>query len=111
MKGLVGDMVSRDVRIGCTFVQVAQVDTPAIFQVEPLPDQIAEVSEETWDLEPELRSRSYADLYGNRCRRMTIPSGPVGDQLPGHRLGSGRHGRRLTLPLPSCRRVTCPTRC
>ena len=75
MKGLVGDMVSRDVRIGCTFVQVAQVDTPAIFQVEPLPDQIADVSEETWDLEPELRSRSYADLYGNRCRRITIPSG------------------------------------
>ena len=51
------------------------MDTPAIFQVEPLPDQVAEVSEESGSLEPELRSRSYADLYGNRCRRMTIPSG------------------------------------
>ena len=36
-------MSVRHVRIGCTFVQVAQIDTPTVFQVEPVLGQIAEI--------------------------------------------------------------------
>lgn len=68
-------MAVRRLRIGCTFVQVAQIDTPAIFQVEPVLGQTADISGEEWTFEPDRPTRSYADLYGNRCRRLTIPAG------------------------------------
>ena len=68
-------MSVRHVRIGCTFVQVAQIDTPTVFQVEPVLGQIADTTGEEWSFEPEIVSRSYADLYGNRCRRLNIPAG------------------------------------
>ena len=68
-------MSVRHVRIGCTFVQVAQIDTPTVFQVEPVLGQIADTTDEEWSFEPEIASRSYADLYGNRCRRLSIPAG------------------------------------
>jgi transglutaminase-like putative cysteine protease len=68
-------MTVRHVRVGCKFTQVAQVETPAIFQVEPIVGEIAEVSDEEWSVEPERPSRTYTDLYGNRCRRLSIPAG------------------------------------
>ena len=67
---------SRELRIGCQFVHSSAYDVPAIFQVEPAPDQPGvDVHDEVWSFEPEQATRVYADLYGNRCRRLTIPSG------------------------------------
>ena len=68
-------MTTLQVSIGCTFVQSAQLATPAIFQVEPVTDQPAEITGEAWTFEPEMASRPYTDLYGNRCRRLMIPAG------------------------------------
>ena len=67
--------VSRRLTVGCDFVHRSSFDVPAVFQVEPVADQLAEVVEAAWSMEPETPSRTYADLYGNPCRRLTIPAG------------------------------------
>ena len=67
---------TREVRIGCEFVHSSAYDVPAVFQVEPAPGQDAiTVHDESWTMQPEQASRTYADLYDNVCRRLTIPAG------------------------------------
>ena len=70
-----GDPGTREVRIGCEFVHSSAYDVPAVFQVEPFGDQGVVVHDESWTSLPEQATRTYADLYGNLCRRLTIPSG------------------------------------
>ena len=55
----------RRVRAGCEFVYVAAVDTPAVFQVEPLDAAPVSIVRPEWSTEPDARIRRYADLYGN----------------------------------------------
>ena len=66
---------TRTVQIGCEFVHQSQFDVEAVFQVEPVADQSAEVVDAAWTLEPANGNRTYSDLYGNPCRRLTIPGG------------------------------------
>lgn len=61
--------------IGCTFVHSSSSDVPAVFQVEPVDDQPVKIRDESWTIEPEQKTRSYRDLYGNRCRRLIVPAG------------------------------------
>lgn len=68
-------MASRRVRVGCEFVHVAEVNTPAVLQVTPRPDQPVAISEERWSSDPEQPRRAYTDLYGNPCVRLAIPAG------------------------------------
>lgn len=63
------------VRVGCSFVHVATIPTHAVLQVEPRPDLGATVVEETWNNDPPAMGSTYLDLYGNLCRRLTIPDG------------------------------------
>ena len=63
------------VSIGCDFVHQSRFNVSTVFQVEPLRDQPAELVEENWTMDPPGQSRTYADLYGNPCRRLTIPAG------------------------------------
>ena len=66
---------TRTVSIGATFVYSSWSSVPAVFQIEPVDDQPVEIRDERWDFEPVQQTRSYRDLYGNRCRRMRVPSG------------------------------------
>ncbi|HET9647873.1 MAG TPA: transglutaminase family protein [Microlunatus sp.] len=66
---------TRTVSIGCTFVHSSWSSVPAVFQVEPIHDQQVEIRDETWSFDPPQETRAYRDLYGNRCRRLTVPSG------------------------------------
>ncbi len=68
-------MTTRTLRIGCEFVHQSAFDVPSVFQVEPIVDQQAEVVESRWSLDPDGGSTTYSDLYGNLCRRLTIPAG------------------------------------
>ncbi len=68
-------MTSRQVVLGCEFVYTASRDTPAIFQVQPLADQRVELGDERWTFEPDRPARTYRDLYGNPCLRVTLPAG------------------------------------
>jgi transglutaminase-like putative cysteine protease len=67
--------VTRRVIVGCDFVHESEIDIPAVFQVEPLSDQKVDVIDERWSLEPDVPTHLYTDLYGNPCRRLTLPAG------------------------------------
>lgn len=68
-------VTARRVNVGCEFRYSAQVDTPAVFQVQPLAlDPIVVVSGVT-SLEPSGPLHDYVDLYGNPCQRLVIPAG------------------------------------
>lgn len=66
---------TRTLRIGCRFTHSSQFAVPAIFQVEPLADQKVEVSDARWSFDPDVATTTYADLYGNPCRRLTVSAG------------------------------------
>ena len=68
-------MAVRRVHVGCEFVHRAAVDTPAVVQVTPAPDQPVTVSDSRWSLDPDREARSYTDLYGNPCLRLVVPRG------------------------------------
>ena len=62
-------------RVGSEFVYWSQGETPAILQVEARQDSDAKILQERWEIEPHVDSHIYADVYGNRCRRLTLPPG------------------------------------
>jgi transglutaminase-like putative cysteine protease len=70
--GTVGPVL---VRVGCEFVQRADVPTHAVVQVEPRADGDFRVVDTTWDERTLATSRSYVDGLGNQCRRLTLPAG------------------------------------
>jgi len=63
------------VLVGCEFVHNSVVDTPAVFQVQPLSNQPVRLNGERWSTEPDRPTRHYTDIYGNPCLRVTIPAG------------------------------------
>jgi len=68
-------VVTRHISVGCDFVYLAEVDTPAVFLVTPLDGEKASVVNEKWSFEPGLAAHEYRDIYGNRCERMVLSSG------------------------------------
>ena len=65
-------MSARQVRIGCDFRYLAEVDTSTVFQVAPLTPA---VTDEEFRFTPHVTSHEYRDLYGNRCLRVVLPAG------------------------------------
>jgi transglutaminase-like putative cysteine protease len=61
--------------VGCEFTYDAEVATPAIFQVRPTESPAISRRSELLSSTPEMRLRSYADLYGNPCIRVVLPVG------------------------------------
>jgi len=62
--------------VGCEFVYTAAIATPTVFQIEPLDAAPVSVARQDWSIEPPVRIRRYADLYGNPCARVVLPAGP-----------------------------------
>jgi transglutaminase-like putative cysteine protease len=65
----------RRVRVGCEFVHLAAVDTPAVLQVEPLDAAPIQVVRRGWSAQPQFDLGHYTDLYGNPCARLILPAG------------------------------------
>ena len=65
----------RLVEVGCEFRYLAEVPTPAVFQVEPLGQAPVVVRSAATSIAPDTPVRRYLDLYGNPCRRLVIPAG------------------------------------
>jgi transglutaminase-like putative cysteine protease len=63
------------VRVGCEFAYRAGQPTPAVFLVRPEAEADHRVLEEHWSTTPDLEFSDYRDLYGNVCRRLTLPEG------------------------------------
>ena len=65
----------RRLTIGCDFTYVAEVPTPAVFQVQPRASARTSVVAESWSSTPPMDVRSYVDLFGNPCTRVVLPVG------------------------------------
>lgn len=61
------------VQVGCRFEYVAPERTPSLWQVRPRPDGEHRIVSVIW--EPPAPARSYLDVYGNECDRLTLPAG------------------------------------
>jgi transglutaminase-like putative cysteine protease len=68
-------MDTRQVRVGCEFRYRAEVDTPAVVQVEPRGGDGVWVASRGWTASPDMPIRSYTDLYDNPCERLVLPAG------------------------------------
>ena len=68
-------MSVRQVKIGCTFTYVANAPTPVNYIVEPNESPIVRFLEQDWQTDPATASIVEPDLFGNRIRRLVLPSG------------------------------------
>jgi len=70
--------VIRRIRVGCEFRYTAEVETAAVFQIQPFGSALATVHREGWEIRPTADQHGYIDLYGNECQRLNLP---VGDTM------------------------------
>ena len=63
------------VRVGCEFVFDVASPTPLITQIQPRPEGPHRLLSEALSLDPEVDSHEYLDSFGNRCWRLTAPTG------------------------------------
>jgi transglutaminase-like putative cysteine protease len=67
--------VIRQVRVGCEFRYTAEIETAAVFQVQPSEAELATVHQQGWETKPIAGRHGYTDLYGNDCQRLSLPVG------------------------------------
>jgi transglutaminase-like putative cysteine protease len=65
----------RQVRVGCEFRYTAEVETAAVFQVQPTGAAPVTVLRQGWAGVPGTSRHDYTDLYGNGCQRLSLPVG------------------------------------
>jgi len=70
---IIGARLNLDV--GCTFDYEVEVPTAAIFLVRPSAAGAQRIIDERWLSDPPTPFHDYTDLYGNTCRRVTLPPG------------------------------------
>src|ERR1700677_1716790 len=63
--------------VGCQFDFDAQLEVPAICLVRPGGFDGVRLMSESWMTTPPVSYHDYADVYGNVCRRLTLPAGLV----------------------------------
>jgi transglutaminase-like putative cysteine protease len=68
-------MGMRQIRVGCEFAYLAEVDTPVVFHVQPSKSPDVDVKLERWRSEPPFAVRGFADVYGNPGIRAVLPPG------------------------------------
>ena len=70
-----GDRGTMEVRVGCDFHYETEFPTPTVMQVQPNDVGAHRLLRERWEIEPEVPVHEFRDLYGNTCRRFTMPGG------------------------------------
>ena len=103
--------VSRRLAIGCDFVHRSSFDVSAVFQVEPVADQVAEVVDAEWSMEPETPVPHLRRPLRQPVPPADHPVRPIGDHLPrdgggAGRGGGGRRGRSRAPRRPAAGRDT-----
>ena len=63
------------IRVGCRFDYTAEHPTPSVWQVRPRLDGPHSTVVSSWGSSPYLPARSFLDLYGNCCDRLTLGEG------------------------------------
>lgn len=64
------------IEIGCHFAFELVQPTHGVLIVEPHPDELGRVSGAAFTTSHAGSSSTYLDVFGNRCRRLTMPAGP-----------------------------------
>ena len=64
-----------EVAVGCEFQFVAAHPTHAVVVVEPHLSERHRILRQRFSVQPEATSSGYLDLFGNWCRRLTLPGG------------------------------------
>lgn len=72
-----GNEAALHVRVGCALAYEFARPTPAIFIVRPEDGGSHHVIREEWVTQPAAPYHDYTDLFGNACRRLTLPEGSV----------------------------------
>jgi transglutaminase-like putative cysteine protease len=62
-------------RLGCRFAFESALPAPSVFLVRPKAGRPYRILEERWESEPRTAYHDYRDVYGNVCRRTTLPGG------------------------------------
>jgi transglutaminase-like putative cysteine protease len=70
-------VVRVEIAIGCRLGFDVANPTHAVVVVEPHVDEEWRVRGARFSIEPDVPTSTYVDLFGNRCRRMTLPAGDV----------------------------------
>jgi transglutaminase-like putative cysteine protease len=70
-----GTVQTRQVRIGCGFTYVAEIETPVVFHIQPRPAAQIALAGAQLEAGPSMALHSYTDLYGNPCVRAVLPAG------------------------------------
>lgn len=68
-------MTTMRVRAGAHFTLTSPLETPAVFMIRPEDTSLQRVLEEDWSTSPPRGFHDYIDVYGNNCRRATLPAG------------------------------------
>src|SRR5258708_10179529 len=63
---------TRLIRVGCEFLYTAEIETPAVLQIQPRTPENA-VLRQDWQLVPDASLHGYTALYGNDCQRLVLP--------------------------------------
>jgi transglutaminase-like putative cysteine protease len=63
-------------RLGCRLTFESARQTASVFLVRPEPTVSRRLIEEHWETDPATSYHDYRDLFGNACRRATLPTGP-----------------------------------
>jgi transglutaminase-like putative cysteine protease len=63
------------VKVGADFTVTSPRETPAVFMIRPETRGAHMTLAERWDSDPGVPYHEYPDIYGNVCRRMTLPAG------------------------------------
>ncbi|MFN2460761.1 MAG: transglutaminase family protein [Candidatus Velthaea sp.] len=67
--------VTLSLGVGCAIEYDSTAPTPAVFLVRPEAGSAHALRAERWETDPAVPFHDFIDLYGNRCRRLTIPAG------------------------------------
>ena len=68
-------MQSLQLRVGADFRLTSPQETPAVFVIRPEARAPQRTLDEYWHTTPFVPYHDYTDLYGNVCRRTTLPAG------------------------------------
>lgn len=66
-----------EIRIGCDFHYDTKWPTPTVMQVQPYEPGAHHIIRQSWEIMPDVPVHDYRDLYGNICRRFTMPGGEL----------------------------------
>jgi transglutaminase-like putative cysteine protease len=68
-------MTTMRVTAGADFQLSSPAPTPAVFMIRPESRGAHVTLAERWETEPFVPFHDYLDIYGNSCRRLTLPAG------------------------------------